>query len=136
VDHSYTYPGTFTVELKVTDSSGASDSETMDITVRETPGSADVTINLISPEEYTINLDGFNRTLVKPDEKANVVVDISGGADYYKWYLDGELFSEGESNDELLLNAGTFENGIHYLLVCVQKNGRLYSGRFQFTVEN
>ncbi len=95
--HTYADPGTYTVTLTVTDTAGNSDTDTLNVTVRDvTPPTADAGGDRIVKSGQQLDFDGSGST----DN-----VDVTG----YEWDFDDGATDTGETVTHTFDEAGTYD---------------------------
>lgn len=104
-----------------------------------TPRNINVNINLITPTDFAVTFEpsGSGITINKTTGDTLFVnaAIADGGGTKWKWYLDGVVKQEGTvSSYSISSLAGECFLGIHNLAVVVTKDGKNYSGQFNFTV--
>jgi hypothetical protein len=102
-------------------------------TQARTATGASVTITLVAPEDYTIDLGEFDGTLQRPSEVVYVTAWVAGTPDSYRWYLNGQPIA-GADGPTRRLAAWQLALGGHLLSVVVTKDAVPYSASLRFQV--
>ena len=137
----YTFTGWVSNELSADTVYMGGDSFTIpsaNVTLRarwELLGAPRVTIDLISPTEYTVDFEEFSGSIVKPGGSVTITVANGEATDGYVWYLDAKPV-DGVTGNAVTLLADDLETGAHGLTVVVTRQDKRYSGALYFNVEN